>query len=914
MAKLIIKDGKGDERTHEIADDVTTIGRSSANIIQIKDEKSSRQHCRIEKAGEGFRLVDLGSRNGTSVNGIKVSGQTLKPGDVVEIGACRITFDQKMQVSADELGATVPVSDDTVQQVAASVGSSGGPAVPQFVLEITEGGGTGKRVELGVDPVTIGRNASNTLQISDESASNYHAEVSKEAIGYVVSDLGSTNGTKVNGEKIVKSPLAHGARVQIGSTVITFKNLGAPTEEDAVFGTVVLDSDKLDRELAAARSGGGGVARFFAGVFVIALVALGGYGVAKLLKRPGTENGDHPVGDVPNYSFREGTDADGSPKSWKIFSPDPRNLVMVDTTKGREKGDELNPKFSVRFQRDEGARPNALMACQQSKTFDVDKGSAYRASAYILCPGAQGLYGLRMTWVGSGTEGRELNQYARISGAHPQWREVKLEARPPRWASRLRLALVAMGNSGDVWFDDAGLEKIALAEAPDAEQVVEYKAVSASLDLAGRVSVERSREPAVSGLIVASGQGDVLTDQSLASVERGFPRTEGDRRLFRGSIFDFSQLRSFNYDVTVRKGAEGVAFKYDFGTLEGELSLDSLALTFVIEPKYAAAPEIYTAGGRTPFVKGKVAGVSELILKAAEEDRDLVLSFGRPAELTMTPLGEKKELTVVVARNPSLSAATGASFSMEFASVSTRATADKAEAFKAVFALYDGKKWASFPAAAEAVRRKYPDAAAEVGRLNDMLKRLDAMKKTARSRADLAVRNAEEASTPEAHGLAFKQGEDLLKALAREWAGTDLEDHFKKCQIRLKDTLEVRRRAEAEKEAREWLKKGNSAMEAKQWMLAEVYLKKVIDDYAGTEAAASARKLLNICESKRRREEEILKAGERILRKVRNYELNGQYKQAIEIIEKDPDYRKYGAEMKDVRAKLEELRGKLKTD
>ncbi|MHC4915654.1 MAG: FHA domain-containing protein [Planctomycetota bacterium] len=912
MAKLIIRDGKGEERVHEISDDVTTFGRSSANIVQIKDEKSSRQHCRIERAGEGFRLVDLGSRNGTGVNGVKVSSQTLRPGDVVEIGACRITFDEKMQVSADELGATVPVSDETVEKVAASEKTEGS-ASPRFVLEITEGEGTGKRVELGVDPVTIGRNASNKLQIGDESASNYHAEVAKEAIGYVISDLGSTNGTRVNGEKIVKSPLAHGARIQIGSTVITFKNLGAPTEEDAVFGTVVLDSDRLDRELAAARSGGGGAARFLAGVFVVGLVALGGYGVARLFKATGEGNGDKPVGDVPNYSFREGTDPDGSPKSWKIFSPDPRNLVMVDTATGREKGDEVNPKFSVKFQRDEGAKANALMACQQSKTFDVDKGAGYRATAHLLCPGAQGLYGLRLTWVGSGTGARELHQYARISGAHPQWKEVKLEARPPRWASRLRLAVVAMGNSGDVWFDDVGLEKIELAEAPDAEEVVEYKAVSASLDLAGRVSVERSREAAISGLIVAAGQGDVLTDQSLASVERGFPRAEGERRLFRGSIFDFSQLRSFNYDMTVSKGAEGVAVQYTFSTLEGELSLDSLALRFVIEPKYAASPEIYTAGGRTTFAKGKVAGVSELILKAAE-DRDLVLSFNRPAELNMTPLGEKKELTVVVARNPSLSAASAASFSMEFASISTRATADKEQAFKAVFALYDGKKWASFPAAAEAVRRKYPDAAAEIRRLDTMLADVAARKKTARSRADLAVRNAEEASTPEAHELAYKQGEELLEALEREWAGTELEDHVKKCQIGLKDTLDKRRRAEEEKEAREWLKKGNAAMEEKQWMLAEVYFKKVINDYSKTEAAAAARKLLRICESKRRREEEILKAGERILRKVRNYELNSQWTQAIEIIEKDPDYRKYGAEMKDVRAKLEELRGKLKTD
>ena len=47
MAKLIIRDGKGGEQVHEITDDVTTVGRSSANLVQIKEDKASRQHFRI---------------------------------------------------------------------------------------------------------------------------------------------------------------------------------------------------------------------------------------------------------------------------------------------------------------------------------------------------------------------------------------------------------------------------------------------------------------------------------------------------------------------------------------------------------------------------------------------------------------------------------------------------------------------------------------------------------------------------------------------------------------------------------------------------------------------------------------------------------------------------------------------------
>ena len=127
MAKLIIRDGKGGDLVHEIKDDVTSFGRSSANIIQMKDEKASRQHFRIEKAGDSYRLVDLGSRNGTEVNGVKVSSQTLRPGDVITVGQYRITFDAPVQVSGEELGATVSVDPLSEKDIAGAPKSSPPP-------------------------------------------------------------------------------------------------------------------------------------------------------------------------------------------------------------------------------------------------------------------------------------------------------------------------------------------------------------------------------------------------------------------------------------------------------------------------------------------------------------------------------------------------------------------------------------------------------------------------------------------------------------------------------------------------------------------------------------------------------------------------------------------------------------------
>ncbi|MBC7836092.1 MAG: Flp pilus assembly complex ATPase component TadA [Phycisphaerales bacterium] len=71
-----------------IQDKPVTIGRHPENTIPIKDDMASRFHCVIEPDGAGgLRLRDLGSRNGTKVNGAKVLDKPLTAGDVIKIGS-----------------------------------------------------------------------------------------------------------------------------------------------------------------------------------------------------------------------------------------------------------------------------------------------------------------------------------------------------------------------------------------------------------------------------------------------------------------------------------------------------------------------------------------------------------------------------------------------------------------------------------------------------------------------------------------------------------------------------------------------------------------------------------------------------------------------------------------------------------
>jgi hypothetical protein len=83
---------------------------------------------------------------------------------------------------------------------------------------------SGQRVSLGDRPVTIGRSSECTISLSDQNVSRRHAEVRPGPRGYAVADLGSTNGTTVNGTRIrAEQPLADGDILSFGATYIRFE-------------------------------------------------------------------------------------------------------------------------------------------------------------------------------------------------------------------------------------------------------------------------------------------------------------------------------------------------------------------------------------------------------------------------------------------------------------------------------------------------------------------------------------------------------------------------------------------------------------------------------------------------------------------------------------------------------------------
>lgn len=92
MAKLILMTALGQTRQVMLPRHETRIGRAETNDIVLDTGRVSRMHATISVDDAFVTITDLGSKNGTYVNGERVDTQTLAHGDTIKIGDCDMRF------------------------------------------------------------------------------------------------------------------------------------------------------------------------------------------------------------------------------------------------------------------------------------------------------------------------------------------------------------------------------------------------------------------------------------------------------------------------------------------------------------------------------------------------------------------------------------------------------------------------------------------------------------------------------------------------------------------------------------------------------------------------------------------------------------------------------------------------------
>ena len=207
-SQIIIHWTDGKTENYPLADEKTRIGRGKVgNEVPIPDvfQSVSRQHLEIRRVKAGYRLIDLGSRNGTLVNGIYAKDVYLKDGDEIKIGQdeegqqIRIVFQMGSEgllneLASEDLAVTLPPTS--------GLDSDAPTDIPYFKIRWQNG--STNYFPIVKDRIIIGRGVEADLRVPENLrfVSGQHAEIQKEATGYFIRDLNSTNGTLVNNQPL----------------------------------------------------------------------------------------------------------------------------------------------------------------------------------------------------------------------------------------------------------------------------------------------------------------------------------------------------------------------------------------------------------------------------------------------------------------------------------------------------------------------------------------------------------------------------------------------------------------------------------------------------------------------------------------------------------------------------------------
>lgn len=190
------------------------IGRGDECEVKLEGDTVSRHHCKIQRIGNAFLLEDC-SRNGTYVNGERIATIQLRDQDQIRVG---------QNILLVHLSSS--------QGTAALASKSTTPNLLPYLLElkphiVIKGLEAGVTQPFGETRVTIGRRADNHLVLDEDNISRQHLCIERrEDEQYHAMDMGSSNGTYLNEERIQSAPLKDGDTLRFGDYTLTVRLRG----------------------------------------------------------------------------------------------------------------------------------------------------------------------------------------------------------------------------------------------------------------------------------------------------------------------------------------------------------------------------------------------------------------------------------------------------------------------------------------------------------------------------------------------------------------------------------------------------------------------------------------------------------------------------------------------------------------
>ncbi len=230
MALLTLKFKELVIQEFQLAGDSKTIGREPGNDIIVENLLVSSYHARIDTAGKDYILTDLQSKNGTFVNGERVTSTKLKNGDQILIGKHLLVF----MLDVDEIEDAHKLSEETMfievaqgqaepsalDPEAEPLANTGPSSERSAVLSFLSGGN--EEYEITKKLIKVGKGAEADIHIGGLLTPRVAATISRRATGYHLTPVGRAK-VKVN-DKPVKGScrLKEFDTIELGSIRLQF--------------------------------------------------------------------------------------------------------------------------------------------------------------------------------------------------------------------------------------------------------------------------------------------------------------------------------------------------------------------------------------------------------------------------------------------------------------------------------------------------------------------------------------------------------------------------------------------------------------------------------------------------------------------------------------------------------------------
>ena len=132
-ALLVVERGPVSSLRFALKQDQVTIGRSAGNELVLADAEVSRRHARVVRRADGYAVEDIGSTNGTFVNGQRISHLTLlQDGDTIDLGdTVRLRFVSSPGAPPAPPEPSVAISERPTEMLAPPPGTAGYDAQPR---------------------------------------------------------------------------------------------------------------------------------------------------------------------------------------------------------------------------------------------------------------------------------------------------------------------------------------------------------------------------------------------------------------------------------------------------------------------------------------------------------------------------------------------------------------------------------------------------------------------------------------------------------------------------------------------------------------------------------------------------------------------------------------------------------------